>query len=246
MKDGSIFKLIITKTRHQLTQYQNIIDTFPILCTDKNYQGIDNVTWTRTNLVETNFIPPYLNANQRFVTNHVEIVTVNLNNQPDPNTGLRPPIITMVQQRHVFNANLQKELLSEFEQNFKIKSQEYSKFLADKEALITIIFGQCDKATKTKISLGTNYAADRQAGKLIAFLNQLRTICFSSDNAGLSYAPYKQGVAVKLLNNYSNNKPHDPHSFKEEVKIKYNITGKFPNVTAVMMALLAAAAPAID
>ena len=55
---------------------------------------------------------------------------------------------------------------------------------------------------------------------------------------------------MKTLNNYSNNKPHDPHGFKEEVKIKYFavkvITGKFPNGTAVMMILFAAVAPAID
>ena len=52
------------------------------------------------------------------------------------------------------------------------------------------------------------------------------------------------------MNNYSNNKPHDPHGFKEEVKIKYDavkaITGKFPNGTAAMTALLAAAPPVID
>ena len=44
------------------------------------------------------------------------------------------------------------------------------------------------------------------------------------------------------MNNYSNNKPHDPHGFKEEVKIKYDtlkaVAEKFLNRTAVMMALL--------
>ena len=73
---------------------------------------------------------------------------------------------------------------------------------------------------------------------------------FGSNNNGLSYTPYKQVIAVKSLNNFSNNKPHDPRGFKEEVKIKYNtvkeITRNFPNGTAVMMVLLAAAAPAID
>ena len=46
------------------------------------------------------------------------------------------------------------------------------------------------------------------------------------------------------MNNYSNNKPHDPHGFKEEVKIKYDVVkavaGKSSNETAVMMALLKA------
>ena len=55
---------------------------------------------------------------------------------------------------------------------------------------------------------------------------------------------------MKLLNNFSNNKPHDPCDFKEEVKIKYDsvktITRKFPNGTAIMMTLLAAAALTLD
>ena len=123
----------------------------------------------------------------------------------------------------------------------------YSKFLVNKEVTITIIFGQYDEATKTKIILIMNYAVDRQTGRLTKFPNRLHTICFDSNNSSLSYAPYKQVVAVKSLNNYSNNKPYDPHSFKEEVKIKYNavkvITGKFSNGTAAMMVLLAAVVP---
>ena len=105
---------------------------------------------------------------------------------------------------------------------------------------------QCNKATKTEITLGANYNADRQAGNLIEFLNWLRTICFRSDHRGLSFGPYKQVVEVKSTNNYSNNKPHDPHGFKKEVKIKYNavnaVAGRFPNGTAAIMTLLEAEA----
>ena len=47
---------------------------------------------------------------------------------------------------------------------------------------------------------------------------------------------------MKLLNNFSNNKPHDTNGFKKEVKMKHNslkaIAEKFPNGTASMMALL--------
>ena len=128
----------------------------------------------------------------------------------------------MARRTHVFNTNLQKELLSEFERNSKIKSQEYCKFLANKKALITIIFGQCDEATKAKIALRTNYATERQAGRLIMYLNPLRTACFGSNNGGFSYRPYKQAISVKFMNNYSNNKPLNPRDFKEKVKIKYN------------------------
>ena len=85
---------------------------------------------------------------------------------------------------------------------------------------MTIIFGQCDKTTKTEIVLGANYNTDCQAGNLIKFLNQVCTVCFRSDDRGLSFGPYKQVVAVKTMDNCSNNKPHDPHDFKEEVKIR--------------------------
>ena len=108
---------------------------------------------------------------------------------------------------------------------------------------------QCNKTTKIKIALGATYKADRQVGRLIEFLNQLRTICFGSDNGDLSYRPYKQVVVVKLMNNYSNNKPHDPHGFKEKIKVKHNavkaIAGRFPNGTAVLMALLKQNVPAL-
>ena len=100
----------------------------------------------------------------------MEIRTVDPNKAVAAN-GSHTPTITMEQQTHIFNTNLQKELLSEFKWDSKIKSQEFSKFLADKKALITIVFGQFDKATKTKIALRTNYAANRQAERLIEFLN---------------------------------------------------------------------------
>ena len=121
----------------------------------------------------------------------------------------------------------------EYKQNFKNKSQEYAKFLADKKSLITIIFRQFDKATKTKISPRATYAVDCQAGRLIDFLKQLCTIFFDSDDGVLSYVPYKQVVAVKSINNYTNYEPYDPHGFKEQVKIKYKATTavarKFPS-----------------
>ena len=126
-----------------------------------------------------------------------------------------------------------------------MKSEEYAKFVTNKKALITIICGQCDEATKTKIALGTTYAADRQAGLLVEFLNRLRTVRFGSDDGGLSYSPYKQVIAVKSMNNYTYNEPYDPYNFKEQVKIKYEATKaiaeKFPNVTAALMELLSKA-----
>ena len=77
----------------------------------------------------------------------------------------------MEQRTHVSDATLQKQLLLEYNQNSKIKFQEFFKFVADKKALMTIIFGHCDKATKTEITPGANYNVDCQAENLIEFLN---------------------------------------------------------------------------
>ena len=70
----------------------------------------------------------------------------------------------------------------------------------------------------------------------------MRTVCFGGDVGGLPYGPYKQVVVIKLLNSYTNNKPQDPHGFKEQVKIKYDNTkataGKFPNGTVALTEIL--------
>ena len=43
MKDSPISKLLVTETGHRPTQYKKIVDTLPVLCADKNYQGLDDV-----------------------------------------------------------------------------------------------------------------------------------------------------------------------------------------------------------
>ena len=57
MKYGYIFKLTITETGHQATQYKKIVDTLPVLCTDKKYRGIDNVLYNGIDLVKADFTP---------------------------------------------------------------------------------------------------------------------------------------------------------------------------------------------
>ena len=76
----------------------------------------------------------------------------------------------MVEHTHAFNANLQKQLLSDYDLKSKIKTQEWVKLTTDKKLLITIIYGQYDDAIRTKITLGTTYVADCDAGNIINFL----------------------------------------------------------------------------
>ena len=62
MKDSPISKLLITKTGHRPTQFKKIIDTLPVLCTDKNFQDLDEVLRTGIDLVKSNLIPTFSNA----------------------------------------------------------------------------------------------------------------------------------------------------------------------------------------
>ena len=159
----------------------------------------------------------YPNANLWSHTHQIQVATVaaGATQIEGSLTGKRTTTYELVDETIVTNANLQKQLLSEYERNSKNKSQEYSKFLQDKKALCTIIYLQCDEATQTEIALGDNYTEDRNEGRLLAFIERLRSICFGSNDGGLSYPPYKQVVAIKSLNTYINNKVHDPSGFKE-------------------------------
>ena len=85
----------------------------------------------------------------------------------------------------------------DYDQKSKLKLQERSKLTADKKYLMTIIFGQCDHATRTEIALGANYETDREDGELINFLTRLQTICYGSNDGGLSFKPYKYVLVVK-------------------------------------------------
>ena len=112
---------------------------------------------------------------------------------------------------------------------------------------MTILFGQCDEATQTEIALGDNYTEDRDEGRLLAFIQRLRAICFGGNDGGLSYLPYKQVVAIQSLNTYTNNEVNDPNGFIEQVKNKWEATeaiiGSIPNGTVTLMHLLSNAEP---
>ena len=86
-------------------------------------------------------MPAYPNANLWSTTHHVQIASVNPTDDINVETNMRPVTYQVMEQTIVTNANLQKQLLSDYERNSKNKSQEYNKFLADKKSLITIFYG---------------------------------------------------------------------------------------------------------
>ena len=109
----------------------------------------------------------------------------------------------MQQKSHVFDPNLQKWLLLEYDLKCELKLQEWSKLNSDKKSLMTIIYGWYDDATRTKIALGTNYKTVCADGELINFLTISQTVCYGSGDKGLSFKPYKNVMVVKSLNNFS-------------------------------------------
>ena len=88
-------------------------------------------------------MPVYPNANLWSNTHQIQVATVAAEAAlfEGTTTGERVTTYQLVEQTIVKNANLQKQLLSEYKRNSKNKSQEYSKFLRDKKSLITILFG---------------------------------------------------------------------------------------------------------
>ena len=80
-----------------------------------NYQGLNEVLRTRHDPVEIDFMPDYLDANLWSTTYHVHVSIINQDNDPDDATSEPLVCYQMMEQTHVFDANLQKELLSEYE-----------------------------------------------------------------------------------------------------------------------------------
>ena len=114
MKDGPISKLTITETGHRPSQFKKISDALPVFCADKKYRGLNEVLCTGRDLVETDFMPAYPDANRWSTTHHVQITTVNPDIEAQPD-GSRPLHYRMLEQTIVTDTNLQKELLSEYE-----------------------------------------------------------------------------------------------------------------------------------
>ena len=137
MKDGPISELTITETGHRPSQFKKIYDALPVFCADKNYGGLDEVLRTGRDKVEDDFMQAYPNANLWSNTHQIQVTTVAAEAAliEGTTTGEHVTTYELVEQTIVTNANLQKQLLSEYKRNSRNKSQEYSKFLRDKKSL---------------------------------------------------------------------------------------------------------------
>ena len=87
----------------------------------KNYGGLDEVLCTGRDKVGNYFMPAYPNANQWSTTHHIQVATVNPTGTMGINAASNERLVTyeMVEQTIVMNANLLKQLLSEYKRNSK-------------------------------------------------------------------------------------------------------------------------------
>ena len=111
-----------------------------MFCADKGYKFINNVIRTNTELLEAAFLPTYPTATLWSTTYHVQVNVVDVLAVPDQH-GVYPLIMKMQQKSNVFDPNLQKWLLSEYDLKCELKLQKWSKLNSDKKSLMTIIYG---------------------------------------------------------------------------------------------------------
>ena len=167
-KEGPTSKLTSTEAVHRPSQFQKIYDALPVFCADKKYGDLDEVLCTGRDQVKDDFMLDYPAANLLAHTYQIQVATVAAGAARIVGslTGESVTTYKFVDETIVTNANLQKQLLLEYERDSKITFREYYKFLQDKKSLCTILYGQCDEATQTEIALGDNYAEDRDEGRL--------------------------------------------------------------------------------
>ena len=82
---------------------------------DKGYWFVDEIICKNTELTEADFQETYPLATRWSRRYHVEIDTVNPNAAAGPQTGTHPVFNEKVEKIHVFDTNIQKQLLAEYE-----------------------------------------------------------------------------------------------------------------------------------
>ena len=87
------------------------------------------------------YFPDYLDARNWSRELNVKINTVDPSALPDATTGLCPNIKLLTTKTCIFDTNLQKQKLSEYNLGSKIKQQEWNKYIADKKAVMNLVRG---------------------------------------------------------------------------------------------------------
>ena len=118
-----------------------IYNVLSVFCTDKGYKCVDNVIHKNKEVDRAKHFPVYPDASKWSTELNVEIKMVDPNATPYTTTSVRPNIKVLTNKIHIFEENLQKQRLSEYNLKSKIKQQEWDKYIADKNAVMTLVCG---------------------------------------------------------------------------------------------------------
>ena len=138
MKDVPFFKLTITKGGQWATQYKKIIDALPVFCADKGYRFINNVICTNKELLEAALLPTYPDPTQWSSTYYVQLEVVDPSATAD-SKGVCAMRTEMQKKSHVFNPNLQKQLLLDYNQEHPVLKNQSWKTVETRATIVLLI-----------------------------------------------------------------------------------------------------------
>lgn len=230
LKDGTLKGIVITDGNNQPNQYKELIDSLPPYCAEKGYYGLDQIIKKKTDWVKDKVMTKMPDASL-----WSETITMEVGKDKAGNPIMRDKVV-------ITDETLRDSKMKEWDSTHKYEQKRWEKCQEDKKSLITIICGQLDDGTLNELEISEGYDKAVEKGDLVAILKMLNKIAYGTNDGGMSFMPYKSTLALKSLLNFSNEKPSDPHTFKEELKTKFQatlaITNRFPNGTVYMEEML--------
>ena len=99
----------------ELLNTKQIVNALPVYYVDKGYRYVNDIICKNTKLLEANFGSSYPNLDLWSIAFYIEIDTVDLNSDVGTNRFCTP-IKETLEKTRVFNLNIQKQLIAEYEQ----------------------------------------------------------------------------------------------------------------------------------
>lgn len=213
-------------------QYKKLKDALPTYCEEKGYNGLIEILHNLEDWDEKSFFSNKQDALQ-WSTTVKSKVAVYKNNK-----AIMQEIVIIT------DPNLKEELWGKYQIDIKYEDKRWNACQDHKQAIVTVVRSQLDEGRRNELDLYKGYK-ETMAEKnkdVITILDMLGAICHENDDDGLSFAPYKNTVALWNIRNYVNPKVEDPCYYKDEIKTKFQATlalsGRFPNGTVYMEEML--------
>ena len=128
-----------------------------------------------------------------------------------------------------------------WEQKAKSQQDEFNPAKKGQQDMITVILGQCDKATWAQVEADEEFGDILDEGRILDFLRILRAVCYDTSASGALFQPmHSIDQLLRLLR--FDNRGNNMYDFVDAVKNLYAAAKaagwKFPMGTASLMHLL--------